>query len=96
MDYENFAERIKPLFDFETYVKPKKHTKPVVRISVKKGEITTHKIIKTKLSQLNDKRFYFPNAIISLPFEHECLQEIDKFKKNKGQRIIVRIRKKKH
>ena len=106
MDYENFAERIKPLFDFETYVKPKKHTKPVVRISVKKGEITTHKIIKTKLSQLNDKRFYFPNAIISLPFEHECLQEIDKFKKNKGQRIewyflkekekLLELEKKKH
>ena len=36
---------------------------------------------------MNDKRFYFPNAVISLPFEHECLQEIDKFKKNKGQRI---------
>ena len=61
MEYKNYAERIKPLFNFETYKKPKFDTKEVVRISVKKGEMTTHKIIKTKFSQLNDKRFYFPN-----------------------------------
>ena len=36
MDYENFAERFKPLFDFSTYVKPKADQKSVVRISVKK------------------------------------------------------------
>lgn len=36
MDFENYAERIKPLFDFKSYKKPKKDTKPVVRISVKK------------------------------------------------------------
>ena len=36
MDFENFAERIKPLYNFDTYVKPKKDTKTVVRISVKK------------------------------------------------------------
>ena len=24
MEYENYAERIKPLFDFKTYKKPKK------------------------------------------------------------------------
>ena len=49
--------------------------------------MTTHKILKTKFSQLNDKRFYFPNAIVSLPFGHSSLKEIDDFKKSKGQRI---------
>ena len=57
----------------------------LVRISVKKGEMTTHKIVKSKFSQLNDKRFYFPNAVISLPFGHSALN--DEFKKNKGQKI---------
>ena len=28
MDYKNFAERIKPLFNFDTYVKLKTDTKP--------------------------------------------------------------------
>ena len=50
MEYGNYAERIQPFFDFETYKKPKFDAKEVVRISVKKGEITTHKIIKTKFS----------------------------------------------
>ena len=86
-DFENFAERIKPLYDFDTYVKTKRDAKPVVRISVKKGEMTTHKAIKTTFSQLNDKRFYFPNAIISLPFGHNSLIKLDTFKRNKGQRI---------
>ena len=49
--------------------------------------MTTHKIVKTNFSQLNDKRFYFPNAIVSLPFGHSSLKDIDTFKKSKGQRI---------
>ena len=87
MEYKNYAERIKPLFDFKTYKKPKPDMKDVVRISVKKGEMTTHKIRKTKFSQLNNKRFYFFNGIISLPFGHLSLNEIDKYEKNKGQKI---------
>ena len=87
MEYENYAERIKPLFEFETYEKPKADTKEVVWISVKKGEMTTHKIIKSKFSQLNDKRFYFPNGILSLRFGHLSLKEVDEYKRNKGQRI---------
>ena len=86
MDYENFPERMKPLFSFDTYVKPKKDTKPVVRISVKKGEMTTQ-IIQSKFSQLNDKRFYFPNAVVLLPFGNCVLNDFDKFEKDKGQRI---------
>ena len=46
MVYENYAERIKALFDFNTYKKPKSDIKDVVRISVKKGEMTTHEIKK--------------------------------------------------
>ena len=87
MGYENYAKRIKPLIDFETYKKPKADIKDVVRISVKKGEMATHKIKKSKFSQLNDKHFYFPNAIVSLPFGHLALREIDEYKKDKGQRI---------
>ena len=92
MDIENFAERIKPLYDFDTYVKPKKDTKSIVRISVKKSEMTTHKIVKTKFSQLNDKRLYFPSAIISLPFGHNSLKDIDTLKKDKGQGFFLLLK----
>ena len=87
MDYENFEERIKPLFHFDTYVKLKADTKSVVRISFKKGIMTTFRITKSKFLQLNDKRFYFPNAIIFLPLGHQVLNEIDEYKRNKGQSI---------
>ena len=36
MDFENYAERIKPLYDFQSYKKPKADNKNIVRISVKK------------------------------------------------------------
>ena len=62
MDYENYAARIKPLDDFETYEKPKSDYKEVVRFALKKGDMVTTKITKTRFSQLNDKRFYFPNV----------------------------------
>ena len=73
----NYEERIKPLIDFKTYKKPKPDIKSIARISVKKGEMTTYLSRKNKFSQLNDKRFYFPNAIISLPFGHLTLSKID-------------------
>ena len=77
MEYQNYAERIKPLIDFKTYKKPKPDIKSIARNSVKKGEMTTYLSRKNKFSQLNDKRFYFPNAIISLPFGHLTLSKID-------------------
>ena len=77
MEYQNYEERIKPLIDFKTYKKPKPDIKSIARISVKIGEMTTYLSRKNKFSQLNDKRFYFPNAIISLPFGHLTLSKID-------------------
>ena len=42
---------------------------------------------KTKLSQLNDKRFYFPDGIVSIPYGHQNLNEIVDFEKEKGQKM---------
>ena len=49
--------------------------------------MTSHTIKKNKFSQLNNKRFYFANGIISLPFGHKYLEEIENYKNKKGQRI---------
>ena len=43
--------------------------------------------MKTKFTQLKDKRFYFPDGIVSLPFDHKSLKQIDDFKKQKSQKI---------
>ena len=44
-------------------------------------------VVKTKFSQLNDKRSHFPDGVVSLPFSHINLKEIDYFKKEKSQKI---------
>ena len=85
-NYENYAERIKPLYKFEHFKKSKTERKKVVRFTVKKGNMTTTQVEKKKFSQINDKRFYFPDAVLSLPFGHEVLKEVEKYKKRKGRK----------
>ena len=59
MDYKNYSEKIKLLFDFETYKQPKADVKNVVRISVKKGEMTTYMIKKINSLNLTTNVFIF-------------------------------------
>ena len=44
-------------------------------------------VTKTKFSQLNGKRFCFPDRILSSSYTHQSLREIDEFKKQKGKKI---------
>ena len=41
MNYKNYAERIKPLYDFESFEKPKTEKKKVVRFTLEKSNMTT-------------------------------------------------------
>ena len=43
-------------------------------------------VVKNKLSQLNDKRFYFPHGIVSLPFHYPNLAKIYEFKQKKSSK----------
>ena len=85
MDYQNYAERIKLLYNFQSFKPPRLDEKEAVRIGTKNSEMTTYKIRKTKFSQLNDKRFYFPNAVLSLPIGHSALKELDDQKRANQQ-----------
>ena len=57
------------------------------RLTVVAGEMVKKTVVKNEFSQLNDKRFYFPDGIVSLPFYHPLLSRINEFKQKKGQRI---------
>ena len=46
---------------------------------------------KIQFGQLNDKRFYFPNGIVSLPFGHFLFDEMRK-KKLKIETSIFKLR----
>ena len=59
----------------------------MTRFTVVAGEMEKTIVIKNKFCQLNDKRFYFPDRFVSLPFHHPILSKIDEFKQ-KRQRIV--------
>ena len=91
MEFCNFAGRIKSLIDFDTFQKAPTESKEVSRFTVFQREMVKQKTKKSssinQFSQLNDKRFYFPDGIVSLPYGHQNLKEIDDLKKEKGQKI---------
>ena len=80
MEFHNLAGRIKSLVDFDTFQKPPAEHKEVSRFTVFQGEMVKKTIQKTKFSHLNDKGFYFPDGVVSLPYDHQNLKEIDDFK----------------
>ena len=86
MEFDNCPNRIKSLVNFDTFEKLPTEYKEVPRFTVKQGEMVKTTVTKTKFSQLNDKRFYFPDPTLSLPDSHQCLGEIDKFKKQNGKK----------
>ena len=87
MEYNNYANRIKSPINFETFKKTPSEYKEVARFLVKKGDMVKTTVTKTRFSQLNDKRFYFPNDTLSPPYGHPSLAAIDNFKKEQGQKI---------
>ena len=47
---------------------------------------------KSKYVQVNDKRYYFSDGIVSLPFSHSFLHEINQLKKDKNKKIKLFVR----
>ena len=57
--FENFAQRIKPLVNFNKFEKPLPDQKQVSRLAVVAGEMVKKTVTKSKFPQLNDKDFIF-------------------------------------
>ena len=87
LGFENFSKRIGSLVNFDTFNPHPHGTKQISRLTVISGEMVKSAVTKNKFLLLNDKRFYFPDGLVSLPFYHPILAEIDNFKQKKGQKI---------
>ena len=87
MGFKNFTQKIGSLVNFDTFEKPPANIKQVSRLTVAGGEMVKTSVVKNKFSQINDKRFYFPNGIVSLPFHRPLLSKIDEFTQKKGQKL---------
>ena len=61
----------------------------------KKNEMVLEQIEKSKYAQMNVKRYYFSDGIVSLPFSHPFLHEINQFKKDKNKKTEAFSLKKK-
>ena len=74
MGFESFTERRKSLVNFEAVEKPLCEYKEVSRLSVVQGEMIKKKtVVRSKFSQLKDKRFYFTD------FKKEKGQKMKKY-----------------
>ena len=82
MDFERYASRIKDLrFDLDQdNIQQDKIVQK--RLQVKNTEMTMTSCNKVRFTQLNDKRYYFSDGIVSLPFGHPSLNEIREYKKS--------------
>ena len=74
---------------FDTFKKPPVDFKEVSRFTVQAVEMKKETLLKNKFSQINGKRLYFPDGILSLSFHNPNLKGFNKFKEKMVQRIEI-------
>lgn len=85
MNFENYASRIVSLTNFNYFEKAQVDYKEVARLTLNQGDMQKKTLLKSFFSQFTDKRFYFSDAITSLPLFHLLLKVQAEHKKSKGQ-----------
>ena len=74
MDFDSYSERLADLNEFSKFLKkPKKIEQK--RFQIINDSMQMKSVSKIQFGQLNDKRFYFSNGLISLPYGHPYLQD---------------------
>ena len=74
MNFEAYSQRICSLHEFCSNQKPKKIKQK--RFQIIKSNMQMTCVNKTHFGGLNDKRFYFHDGIVSLPFAHFPLKKV--------------------
>ena len=87
MDIANYGCRIDSVRDIERFVKVQNEHLSQHRFSMKHNDMYLQEAKKCKFAQTNDKRYYFEDGIVSLPFSHPSLLEIVKYKTEKKQKV---------
>ena len=80
MNFESYAMRINMLRESDD----KKEEKKIVqkRLQVKNTNMTMTSVNKVQFARLNNKRYYFSDGIVSLPFGHPSLNKVREYKKS--------------
>ena len=96
MDFDSYLNRLSDLTEYHSEVLQKPN--PFQKIEPKRFQVINESmqmksVCKVQFGQLNDKRFYFPNGILSLPYDHPYLEHLRK-EKNKYRNIHTTIQSK--
>ena len=95
MDFDSYSERLADINEFskEFFKKPAKFEQKRFQIINESMQIKS--VSKVQFGQFNDKRFYFSNGLISLPFGHPYLEDLRK-EKHKHRAIHKVIQEQKY
>ena len=84
MEFEYYAKRINSLGEIETFGHLPKGKHKQNSFMIKNNSMVLDETEKSKFVQINDKRYYFSDGIVSLSFSHPFLKEIVDFKREKN------------
>ena len=88
MEFEDYAKRINSIKEIEAFGQLPMEKQKQNRFAMKNNEMMLEEIEKSKFVQINDKRYYFSDGIVSLPFSHPFLLEMVKFKGEKKNKKL--------
>ena len=94
MDFDSYSGRLVDLNEFcRHYLKPKKIEQKMFQIVNESMQMKS--VSKVQFSRLNNKRYYFYNGMMSLPFGHPIIDPLRK-EKQKYSTIHRKIQEKKY
>ena len=85
MDFNAYCSKLASITEyFDSHIKPNRTKIKQKRFQVINDAMQMNTVDKIQFGQLNDKRFYFPNGIVSLPFGHFLFNELRKERSQKS------------
>ena len=81
MDIQHFGKRINSVRKIEHFGQLKRENLLQARFALKNNEMSFQEVNKSNFFQINDKRYYFEDGVVFLPF----LLKIVKYKAEKKQ-----------
>ena len=92
MNFEAYSEGLSTLHEYCFFPKKIKRIEQK-RFQVVNESVRMKSINKTQFGGLNDKRYYFHDGIVSLPFGHFLLEKVRKKKKDIIRNYILKLKK---
>ena len=76
MDFEAYSSKLANLYEYCDRFFPKTQKNEQKRFQIINESMQMKTVSKIQFGQLNDKRFYFSNGIVSLPYGHPQLESL--------------------